>query len=123
MYLSLSVIFKGSVLSFGDFVEMLRMVHCEPMHHLDPNLKVLFHQTLTWFQSLLKVLTVKYAATGTRHFISADGNIQYMVIINPNFLHGSFIMVSVDLYGKKSVSTKILANGSVQICPQLPISK
>ncbi|XP_074640655.1 KICSTOR complex protein SZT2-like [Tubulanus polymorphus] len=81
-------------LSFTEFEEMLGMVYKEPLKSMDKRLLPLTNMPLAWYQGLIRVLVNKYPETH-RNFTSADNLVQYLAVLNPNYLD-TFILVSVD---------------------------
>lgn len=90
--------FSRDMLSIGltyiEFCELRSLAVVEPLNQLDPRLSPLLSQSLTWYQSLAKVLMAKYS-DHYRLFVSPDGNVQHVVVLHPRYLE-AFMMLSID---------------------------
>lgn len=69
-------------LTYTEFRELLTLSHTEPVSSSEPQLVPLLAQPVSWYQGLAKLLLSRYPET-QRHFSSADGAVQYVVILNP----------------------------------------
>lgn len=74
----------------------------ENLCDVNPNLRSLLNQPLTWYQGLAKLLLSKYNDQN-RSYISPDGNIQHHVILHPRYV-GAFMMLSMDLHTSRGVT-------------------
>lgn len=87
-------------LTFSEFHELLAIVTNKRLCEVDPQLTPLHNMSVSWYQGLARILMVKYTDSH-RHFTSTDGLIQYVVVLNPNYLD-TFMMLSVDLLSNKA---------------------
>nr|CAD7604775.1 unnamed protein product [Timema genevievae] len=81
-------------LTYAEFLELHNLAMVEPLSQLDPRLGPLLCQSLSWYQSLAKVLISKYSEHH-RVFVAPDGNVQHLVLLHPRYLE-AFVMLSVD---------------------------
>lgn len=81
-------------LSFEEFLELLDKVVKTPLGELDPLLMQLESMNFQWYKGLFRVLQSHYPETH-RSFFSPDGQTQYILILNPNYLD-MFMMLMLD---------------------------
>lgn len=91
-----------STLNYIEFRELLTLSHTEPVSSSEPQLVPLLAQPVSWYQGLAKLLLSRYPET-QRHFSSADGAVQYVVILNPR-LSATAMMLYWDVIADKAVS-------------------
>ncbi|XP_052124949.1 KICSTOR complex protein SZT2 isoform X2 [Frankliniella occidentalis] len=85
---------QGQSLSFSEFRELVRLAEVEPLSRLDPRLKPLLAQPLTWYQGLARVLLSKYS-DHNRQFFAPDSSAHHIVILHPRY-PDAFVMLSLD---------------------------
>lgn len=81
-------------LNHDEFLELLRMVVKIRLADIDPKLMPFQNMSLPWYKSLYRVLQSRYQETH-RCFSSPDGQVQYLVVINPKF-QDMLMMLMVD---------------------------
>ncbi|XP_060082039.1 KICSTOR complex protein SZT2-like [Ylistrum balloti] len=87
-------------LSFDEFLELLAKVVKTPLGELDPMLMQLESMNFMWYKGLFRVLQTHYPETH-RCFFSHDGQTQYILILNPNYLD-MFMMLMLDNTEKRT---------------------
>lgn len=89
-------------LTYFEFRELLTLSHREPISSGEPQLVPLLAQPVSWYQGLAKLLLSRYPENH-RHYSSADGKIQYVIVLNQR-LPGTAMMLSCDVLADKAVS-------------------
>ncbi|KAF4533500.1 hypothetical protein B566_EDAN000985 [Ephemera danica] len=88
---------KRRELSFEEFCELLKLASVESLSMLDHRLAPLLCQSLSWYQNLDRVLSVKYGNEVVKRFISPDCSVQYTVVLSTGYLE-AFTMLSIDVH-------------------------
>ncbi|XP_030063288.1 KICSTOR complex protein SZT2 isoform X2 [Microcaecilia unicolor] len=89
-------------LSFSEVEELLEAVHCKSIAEIDKQLDFLLTMTVTWYQSLIKVLLSRFPQS-CRHFHNIETGTQYLVVLNQKFTD-CFVLVFLDSHlGKTSL--------------------
>ncbi|XP_056646993.1 KICSTOR complex protein SZT2-like isoform X1 [Diorhabda sublineata] len=83
-------------LSYDEFLELKNLARLEHVCQLQPNLRPLLNQPITWYQNLAKLLLARYMDQN-RSFISTDGNIEHYVILHQDYFN-AFMLLSLDLH-------------------------
>ena len=90
-------------MTYTEFRELLTLSHSEPVSLSEPQQLVpLLAQPVSWYQGLAKLLLSRYPDT-QRHFTSADGSAQYVVILNQR-LPATAMMLSWDVHADRAVN-------------------
>uniref|UniRef100_A0A0N7ZXW0 Protein SZT2 n=1 Tax=Daphnia magna TaxID=35525 RepID=A0A0N7ZXW0_9CRUS len=87
-------------LTYLEFRELLTLSHTEPISSGEPQLVPLLAQPVSWYQGLAKLLLSRYPENH-RHYSSADGKIQYVIVLNQR-LPGTAMMLSCDVHADKA---------------------
>ncbi|XP_064625448.1 KICSTOR complex protein SZT2-like [Lineus longissimus] len=87
-------------LSFEEFEELLSVVVKVPLDQVDSRLNPFLNMNIAWYQGLMKVLIHKHPEM-KRLFASPNGQVQYLVILNPNYLD-TLMLLSVDTNSNKA---------------------
>ena len=93
---------SSTYLIYFEFRELLTLSYTEPIKSGEPQLVPLLNQPVSWYQGLAKLLLSRYPENH-RHYSSADGKIQYVIVLNPR-LPGTAMMLSCDVHADKAVS-------------------
>nr|XP_033323081.1 KICSTOR complex protein SZT2-like isoform X1 [Megalopta genalis] len=88
-----------STMNYTEFAELCSLAHVEPLSYLDPRLKPLINQPVSWYQTLSKVLQNKYQ-DHHKQFNTPDGNITHLLILHPSSFQ-VFMMLTIDLHASK----------------------
>ncbi|XP_076285950.1 KICSTOR complex protein SZT2 isoform X2 [Lasioglossum baleicum] len=88
-----------STMNYMEFTELCSLAHVEPLSNLDPRLRPLINQQVSWYQTLSKVLQNKYQ-DHHKQFNTPDGNITHLLILHPSFFQ-VFMMLTIDLHASK----------------------
>ncbi|XP_076659931.1 KICSTOR complex protein SZT2 isoform X2 [Halictus rubicundus] len=88
-----------STMNYMEFAELCSLAHVEPLSNLDPRLRPLINQPVSWYQTLSKVLQNKYQ-DHHKQFNTPDGNITHLLILHPSFFQ-VFMMLTIDLHASK----------------------
>ncbi|KAK3091384.1 hypothetical protein FSP39_019468 [Pinctada imbricata] len=86
-------------LSFEEFLELLEMTTKTSLSDIDKQLVSLHNMSLPWYKGLYKKLQTKYPEMH-RCFTSSDGNVQCILILNPNWLD-MLMMLKIDSRSNK----------------------
>ncbi|XP_073936484.1 KICSTOR complex protein SZT2 isoform X6 [Castor canadensis] len=93
----------GGRLALAELEELLEAVHAKSIGDIDPQLDCFLSMTVSWYQSLIKVLLSRFPQS-CRHFQSADLGTQYLVVLNQKFTD-CFVLVFLDSHlGKTSLT-------------------
>ncbi|RZF32788.1 hypothetical protein LSTR_LSTR011434 [Laodelphax striatellus] len=85
----------NNTLTHGELIELCNLAQVDLLSAIDPRLSPLLSQSLTWYQSLVKVLAAKYSDL-CRTFTSPDNNVQHFLILHPKLMKG-FVMLTLDM--------------------------
>ncbi|XP_032678990.1 KICSTOR complex protein SZT2-like [Odontomachus brunneus] len=85
-----------STMTYTEFKELCSLAHIESLPNLDPRLRPLVNQPVSWYQALSKVLQNKYQENH-KQFNTSDGNITHHLILHPS-LFQAFMMLTIDLH-------------------------
>lgn len=99
---------ESNCLTYAEFMELKGLARLENLCDINPTLRSLLNQNITWYQGLAKMLLVKYSDQN-RTFISSDGNIQHFVVLHPRYA-GAFILLSMDIHTARGVSDICIYN-------------
>lgn len=91
-----------STMTYAEFKELCSLAHIESLPNLDPRLRPLVNQPVSWYQALSKVLQNKYQENH-KQFNTSDGNITHHLILHPT-LFQAFMMLTIDLHASRGVS-------------------
>lgn len=91
-----------SSMTYTEFKELCSLAHVESLPNLDPRLRPLVNQPVSWYQALSKVLQNKYQEHH-KQFNTSDGNITHHLILHPTLLQ-VFMMLTIDLQTSRGVS-------------------
>ncbi|XP_069498529.1 KICSTOR complex protein SZT2 isoform X3 [Ambystoma mexicanum] len=91
---------KLGKLSLQELEELLEAVHCKSISEIDPQLDFLLTMSVSWYQSLIKVLLSRFQQS-CRHFHSMDTGTQYLVVLNQKFTD-CFVLVFLDSHSSKT---------------------
>ncbi|XP_012377406.2 KICSTOR complex protein SZT2 isoform X2 [Dasypus novemcinctus] len=93
----------GGRLALAELEELLGAVHTKSIGDIDPQLDCFLSMTVSWYQSLIKVLLSRFPQS-CRHFQSPDLGTQYLVVLNQKFTD-CFVLVFLDSHlGKTSLT-------------------
>ncbi|XP_077006090.1 KICSTOR complex protein SZT2 isoform X2 [Tamandua tetradactyla] len=93
----------GGRLALAELEELLGAVHAKSIGDIDPQLDCFLSMTVSWYQSLIKVLLSRFPQS-CRHFQSPDLGTQYLVVLNQKFTD-CFVLVFLDSHlGKTSLT-------------------
>ncbi|KAL4831668.1 hypothetical protein H8958_014707 [Nasalis larvatus] len=93
----------GGRLALAELEELLEAVHTKSIGDIDPQLDCFLSMTVSWYQSLIKVLLSRFPQS-CRHFQSPDLGTQYLVVLNQKFTD-CFVLVFLDSHlGKTSLT-------------------
>uniref|UniRef100_A0A8C7BGF6 SZT2 subunit of KICSTOR complex n=1 Tax=Neovison vison TaxID=452646 RepID=A0A8C7BGF6_NEOVI len=93
----------GGRLALAELEELLEAVHAKSIGDIDPQLECFLSMTVSWYQSLIKVLLSRFPQS-CRHFQSPDLGTQYLVVLNQKFTD-CFVLVFLDSHlGKTSLT-------------------
>ncbi|XP_054994514.1 KICSTOR complex protein SZT2 [Sorex araneus] len=93
----------GGRLALAELEELLEAVHAKSIGDIDPQLDCFLSMTVSWYQSLIKVLLSRFPQS-CRHFQSPDLSTQYLVVLNQKFTD-CFVLVFLDSHlGKTSLT-------------------
>ncbi|XP_066232164.1 KICSTOR complex protein SZT2 isoform X4 [Saccopteryx leptura] len=93
----------GGRLALTELEELLEAVHAKSIGDIDPQLDCFLSMTVSWYQSLIKVLLSRFPQS-CRHFQSPDLGTQYLVVLNQKFTD-CFVLVFLDSHlGKTSLT-------------------
>ncbi|XP_028748995.1 KICSTOR complex protein SZT2 isoform X1 [Peromyscus leucopus] len=93
----------GGRLALAELEELLEAVHAKSIADIDPQLDCFLSMTVSWYQSLIKVLLSRFPQS-CRHFQSPDLGTQYLVVLNQKFTD-CFVLVFLDSHlGKTSLT-------------------
>ncbi|XP_020638877.3 KICSTOR complex protein SZT2 isoform X4 [Pogona vitticeps] len=96
---------KLGKLSLGELEELLAAVHRKSIADIDPQLSCFLTMTVSWYQSLIKVLLNRFPQS-CRHFQNADAGTQYLVVLNQKFTD-CFVLVFLDSHSGKTSLTVV----------------
>ncbi|XP_061488640.1 KICSTOR complex protein SZT2 isoform X3 [Rhineura floridana] len=96
---------KLGKLSLGELEELLDAVHRKSIADIDPQLSCFLTMTVSWYQSLIKVL-LSHFPQSCRHFQNADAGTQYLVVLNQKFTD-CFVLVFLDSHSAKTSLTVV----------------
>ncbi|XP_014480858.1 PREDICTED: protein SZT2-like [Dinoponera quadriceps] len=88
-----------STMTYSEFKELCSLAHIESLPNLDPRLRPLVNQPVSWYQALSKVLQNKYQ-DNHKQFNTSDGNITHHLILDPT-LFQAFMMLTIDLHASR----------------------
>ncbi|XP_042318948.1 KICSTOR complex protein SZT2 isoform X3 [Sceloporus undulatus] len=106
---------KLGKLSIGELEELLDAVHKKSISDIDPQLSCFLTMTVSWYQSLIKVLLSRFPQS-CRHFQNADSGTQYLVVLNQKFTD-CFVLVFLDSHSGKT-SLTVVFRESFPVQPQ-----
>ncbi|KAH0618708.1 hypothetical protein JD844_018143 [Phrynosoma platyrhinos] len=106
---------KLGKLSIGELEELLDAVHKKSIADIDPQLSCFLTMTVSWYQSLIKVLLSRFPQS-CRHFQNADAGTQYLVVLNQKFTD-CFVLVFLDSHSGKT-SLTVVFRESFPVQPQ-----
>ncbi|XP_067324031.1 KICSTOR complex protein SZT2 isoform X1 [Anolis sagrei] len=106
---------KLGKLSIGELEELLDAVHKKSISDIDPQLSCFLTMTVSWYQSLIKVLLSRFPQS-CRHFQNADAGTQYLVVLNQKFTD-CFVLVFLDSHSGKT-SLTVVFRESFPVQPQ-----
>ncbi|XP_029802993.1 KICSTOR complex protein SZT2 isoform X7 [Suricata suricatta] len=93
----------GGRLALAELEELLEAVHAKSIGDIDPQLDCFLSMTVSWYQSLIKVLLSRFPQS-CRYFQSPDLGTQYLVVLNQKFTD-CFVLVFLDSHlGKTSLT-------------------
>uniref|UniRef100_F6WZE5 SZT2 subunit of KICSTOR complex n=1 Tax=Monodelphis domestica TaxID=13616 RepID=F6WZE5_MONDO len=95
----------GGRLALGELEELLGAVHAKSIGDIDPQLDCFLSMTVSWYQSLVKVLLSRFPQS-CRHFQSPDSGTQYLVVLNQKFTD-CFVLVFLDSHSGKTSLTVV----------------
>ncbi|XP_044530766.1 KICSTOR complex protein SZT2 [Gracilinanus agilis] len=95
----------GGRLALGELEELLGAVHTKSIGDIDPQLDCFLSMTVSWYQSLVKVLLSRFPQS-CRHFQSPDSGTQYLVVLNQKFTD-CFVLVFLDSHSGKTSLTVV----------------
>ncbi|KAJ6659457.1 hypothetical protein lerEdw1_018691 [Lerista edwardsae] len=96
---------KLGKLSLGELEELLDAVHRKSIADIDPQLSCFLTMTVSWYQSLIKVLLTRFPQS-CRHFQNTDAGTQYLVVLNQKFTD-CFVLVFLDSHSGKTSLTVV----------------
>ncbi|KAJ7332849.1 hypothetical protein JRQ81_015029 [Phrynocephalus forsythii] len=96
---------KLGKLSLSELEELLDAVHRKSIADIDPQLSCFLTMTVSWYQSLIKVLLNRFPQS-CRHFQNADAGTQYLVVLNQKFTD-CFVLVFLDSHSGKTSLTVV----------------
>ncbi|KAL8178837.1 UNVERIFIED_CONTAM: hypothetical protein K2H54_057134 [Gekko kuhli] len=96
---------KMGKLSLGELEELLDAVHRKSIADIDPQLSCFLTMTVSWYQSLIKVLLSRFPQS-CRHFQNTDSGTQYLVVLNQKFTD-CFVLVFLDSHSGKTSLTVV----------------
>ncbi|KAI1236749.1 hypothetical protein IHE44_0015002 [Lamprotornis superbus] len=91
---------KLGKLSLVELEELLDAVHGKSIADVDPQLECFLTMTVSWYQSLIKVLLSRFPQS-CRHFHNAETGTQYLVVLNQKFTD-CFVLVFLDSHSGKT---------------------
>lgn len=91
-----------STMTYTEFKELCSLAHIESLPNLDPRLRPLVNQPVSWYQALSKVLQNKYQ-DNHKQFNTSDGNVTHHIILHPTPFQ-AFMMLTIDLHTSRGVS-------------------
>lgn len=92
-----------STMTYTEFKELCSLAHIESLQNLDPRLRPLVNQPVSWYQALSKVLQNKYQ-DNHKQFNTSDGNVTHHLVLHPTPFQ-AFMMLTIDLHASRGVST------------------
>ncbi|XP_028937849.1 KICSTOR complex protein SZT2 isoform X3 [Ornithorhynchus anatinus] len=95
----------GGRLALAELEELLSAVHAKSIAEIDPQLDCFLSMTVSWYQSLIKVLLSRFPQS-CRHFQSVDSGTQYLVVLNQKFTD-CFVLVFLDSQSGKTSLTVV----------------
>ncbi|XP_039240679.1 KICSTOR complex protein SZT2 isoform X4 [Pipra filicauda] len=96
---------KLGKLSLVELEELLDAVHGKSIADVDPQLECFLTMTVSWYQSLIKVLLSRFPQS-CRHFHNAETGTQYLVVLNQKFTD-CFVLVFLDSHSGKTSLTVV----------------
>ncbi|XP_077190209.1 KICSTOR complex protein SZT2 isoform X6 [Paroedura picta] len=96
---------KMGKLSLAELEELLDAVHRKSIGDIDPQLSCFLTMTVSWYQSLIKVLLSRFPQS-CRHFQNTDAGTQYLVVLNQKFTD-CFVLVFLDSHSGKTSLTVV----------------
>ncbi|KAM8805626.1 KICSTOR complex protein SZT2 [Eudromia elegans] len=96
---------KLGKLSLVELEELLDAVHGKSIADVDPQLGCFLTMTVSWYQSLIKVLLSRFPQS-CRHFHNAETGTQYLVVLNQKFTD-CFVLVFLDSHSGKTSLTVV----------------
>ncbi|KAM6327697.1 KICSTOR complex protein SZT2 isoform 7-T7 [Podargus strigoides] len=96
---------KLGKLSLVELEELLDAVHGKSIADVDPQLGCFLTMTVSWYQSLIKVLLSRFPQS-CRHFHNTETGTQYLVVLNQKFTD-CFVLVFLDSHSGKTSLTVV----------------
>ncbi|KAM6262730.1 KICSTOR complex protein SZT2 isoform 10-T10 [Porphyrio hochstetteri] len=96
---------KLGKLSLVELEELLDAVHGKSIADVDPQLGCFLTMTVSWYQSLIKVLLSRFPQS-CRHFHNAETGTQYLVVLNQKFTD-CFVLVFLNSHSGKTSLTVV----------------
>lgn len=111
-------------LEFEEFLELLGMSVQMSLDSIDAKLIPFLNMNFLWYSGLFKKLQAKYPDTH-RCFTSSDGLVQYIVILNPNYLD-MFSMLMTNAKDNRTFLGAVYRDSlydqvDTEECPNLPV--
>ncbi|XP_075280814.1 KICSTOR complex protein SZT2 isoform X3 [Opisthocomus hoazin] len=107
---------KLGKLSLVELEELLDAVHGKSIADVDPQLGCFLTMTVSWYQSLIKVLLSRFPQS-CRHFHNAETGTQYLVVLNQKFTD-CFVLVFLDSHSGKTQSLTVVFREPFPVQPQ-----
>lgn len=104
--------FQSQQLTYMEFSELYNLAEVQMVTDADSRLTPMLYQSISWYQSLIKLLISKYW-DHYRLFVSPDANTQHLLILHPKFLEG-FVMLTVDAQSGRGVGILITQTWSIK---------
>ncbi|XP_030906559.2 KICSTOR complex protein SZT2 isoform X5 [Melopsittacus undulatus] len=107
---------KLGKLSLVELEELLEAVHGKSIADVDPQLECFLTMTVSWYQSLIKVLLSRFPQS-CRHFHNTETGTQYLVVLNQKFTD-CFVLVFLDSHSGKTQSLTVVFREPFPVQPQ-----
>ncbi|XP_051481748.1 KICSTOR complex protein SZT2 isoform X2 [Apus apus] len=107
---------KLGKLSLVELEELLDAVHGKSIADVDPQLGCFLTMTVSWYQSLIKVLLSRFPQS-CRHFHNTETGTQYLVVLNQKFTD-CFVLVFLDSHSGKTQSLTVVFREPFPVQPQ-----
>ncbi|KAM6262721.1 KICSTOR complex protein SZT2 isoform 1-T1 [Porphyrio hochstetteri] len=107
---------KLGKLSLVELEELLDAVHGKSIADVDPQLGCFLTMTVSWYQSLIKVLLSRFPQS-CRHFHNAETGTQYLVVLNQKFTD-CFVLVFLNSHSGKTQSLTVVFREPFPVQPQ-----